>query len=267
VVYIHTDFTFHPHSQEALKIMKCSAIRFCLPSPDPELVPKEFINNSLINFFGFPISKVFVKETDVENLQNIRRQMDVKADEKVVIMMTGMQGESKHVLLNIKALCESTPEQVLTPLHIVIICGKNAQLKENIENQLESMKTCNPIVRFKIYGEVVQQTIANYFNIGDLLMSKPGGATTAEAVKMGIYFINYNTYPWEMCNQEYLTRNEAGKPFNDQESFIPQLVSALQRPPATKFPTILDWEHNLQTEIPLIIEQHRSVGLPTMHFL
>jgi processive 1,2-diacylglycerol beta-glucosyltransferase len=94
-------------------------------------------------------------------------------------------------------------EALEMPLQFIAVAGNNKKMY----NQLVALgKTCS--IPLKIYG--FTNNIHELMQISDLLISKPGGVTAAEAVAAGLPIIIYRPIPGqEEANTDYLIQSGA----------------------------------------------------------
>jgi len=114
---------------------------------------------------------------------------------KTVLVSGGRRGlmASKEI---VQRLLEST-----VPFQIAVVTGKNDQLKSLLD-QIAS----TPEHPLKILGYVTDQEVL--MSGVDVLVSKPGGPTIAEAVIKGLPIVITDAHPGhEMRNMEYLERH------------------------------------------------------------
>ncbi|MED4204935.1 MGDG synthase family glycosyltransferase [Neobacillus mesonae] len=92
-------------------------------------------------------------------------------------------------------------ESISTPIQIFVVCGKNNKLKKQLEWELKDSKHD---LRIFGYCENIHELMA----ISDLMISKPGGVTTSEAMSMDLPLLIYHSLPGqEEDNAEYLYRS------------------------------------------------------------
>ena len=93
--------------------------------------------------------------------------------------------------------------QISIPLQVVTVCGRNATLKADLEHLPRSARHKVKIVGFtKEMHELMAVT--------DLVISKPGGLTTSEALASGTVMVIVNPIPGqESRNSDFLLENGA----------------------------------------------------------
>lgn len=102
---------------------------------------------------------------------------------------------------NVEHLLKSLSE-LQTPSQIVAICGKNEELKERLEN-LARTRLDNERVTFHPIG--FTKEMDEYMSASDLIVGKPGGLTTSEALAKKLVFVIVNPIPGqEERNSDHL---------------------------------------------------------------
>ena len=92
--------------------------------------------------------------------------------------------------------------ELKTPAQILAICGRNAELKIKLE-KLVLEKLNNERVSFKPVG--FTKEMDEYMSASDLIVGKPGGLTTSEALAKGLIFVVVNPIPGqEERNSDHL---------------------------------------------------------------
>lgn len=145
-----------------------------------------------IAVLGIPIHPKFTIEKSREALM---QQMGLNPDLKTILFMSGGFGvgpvaQVSHCL-----------DRIEVPVQIIIVVGKNAEL----ENKLKQRSFKNPT---QVLGFV--NNVEELFTVADLLVSKPGGLTTSEAMAKGLPMVIVNAIPGqESRNSDFLMENGA----------------------------------------------------------
>jgi processive 1,2-diacylglycerol beta-glucosyltransferase len=85
---------------------------------------------------------------------------------------------------------------------IVVICGKNTELKERIDSYIRTV-SADIAVRFKTTGYTTEMD--TYMSASDLIVGKTGGLTTSEALAKGLAFVIVDPIPGqEQRNADHL---------------------------------------------------------------
>lgn len=150
-----------------------------------------------ITVSGIPIDPVFAETKDKIEM---REKYGLKQDKLTILVSAGGfgVGNVEHLL---RALSE-----MKTPAQILAICGRNEELKTKLE-KLAAKELNNERVRFKPIGYT--REIDEYMSASDLIVGKPGGLTTSEALAKNLIFVIVNPIPGqEERNSDHLL--EAG---------------------------------------------------------
>ncbi len=142
---------------------------------------------------GIPIDPVFAKSKDKNAA---REKLDLDKDKLTILVSAGGFGVGK-----IEHLLEALSD-LQTPSQIIAICGRNEDLKIKLE-KLANQNLNNERVIFKPIG--FTKEMDEYMSASDLIVGKPGGLTTAEALAKGLIFCIVNPIPGqEERNSDHL---------------------------------------------------------------
>lgn len=135
-----------------------------------------------ITVSGIPVDPAFGKNTDKPAL---RRQLKLRPDQPVVLVSAGALGvnPAEQVVKSLRNLSQRT--------QVVVISGKNPDAKERVEAELK--KGSPSKAEFRVLGYV--DDMPNWMGAADLLVSKPGGMTSAEAMASGLPMAIYDPIP------------------------------------------------------------------------
>lgn len=151
-------------------------------------IPKEKLTVS-----GIPIDPVFAIEKDKFAT---REKLGLEKDKLTILVSAGGFGVG-----NIEHLLQSLSD-LQTTSQIVAICGRNEELKTKLE-KLAKQKLNNERVIFKPIG--FTKEMDEYMSASDLIVGKPGGLTTSEALAKNLIFVVVNPIPGqEERNSDHL---------------------------------------------------------------
>lgn len=139
------------------------------------------VSSSRIRVTGIPVRRRFSESFDRVRLC---QSFGLDPQRPVVLVMGGGSGMLDE---SVRSLIRST--SLLERLQLVVICGSNAAVREELEAELQEHPTNRVIV--KGFVEEIHEWMA----VADLLVTKPGGLTTAEAVAMGLPMLLYKPIP------------------------------------------------------------------------
>ena len=141
---------------------------------------------------GIPIDPAFALAYDKPGLM---KSMGLAEGRPVVLVMGGGMGPVPldEIILNL--------ERCRRPLQALVVTGRNEQMKA----QAESLRG-KVAVDLRVLGW--SDNVPELMAVADLLITKPGGLTTAEAMAMGLPMVLTHPIPGpEERNLDYLTRN------------------------------------------------------------
>jgi UDP-N-acetylglucosamine:LPS N-acetylglucosamine transferase len=122
---------------------------------------------SMVHLTGFPVREQFVRVVLGPGAQAAaRKKLNLPADRFLILAMAGTEG-SPAALAHLGAVARS-------PLaaDIMVVCGRNRRLF----HRMERFEGVNPIVPLGFVENIADLMVAS-----DLLLTKPGGVTLAEA--------------------------------------------------------------------------------------
>ena len=146
-----------------------------------------------ITVSGIPIDPVFAEKKDKSMM---REKHGLEKDKFTILVSAGGFGVGKieHLLIALSELQTSS--------QVVAICGRNEELKSKLE-KLASQSLNNSRVTFKPIG--FTKEMDDFMSAADLIVGKPGGLTTSEALAKGLIFCIVNPIPGqEERNSDHL---------------------------------------------------------------
>lgn len=142
---------------------------------------------------GIPIDPIFAEKKDKTAM---REKYGLEKDKLTILVSAGGFGVG-----NIDHLLQSLSD-LQTPSQILAICGRNEELKTRLE-KLAKEQLNNERVTFKPIGYTT--AMDEYMSAADLIVGKPGGLTTSEAMAKGLVFVIVNPIPGqEERNSDHL---------------------------------------------------------------
>ncbi|MBU1006719.1 MAG: glycosyltransferase, partial [Candidatus Omnitrophica bacterium] len=171
------------------------------------------VDESKIKVFGIPIDPKFAKTHD---RNEICEKSGLDPDVPVILVMGGSQGlgpvESMVHMLDALEAC----------FQVVVICGTNRRLKKIL---LKKAKHCKK--NMVVFGHV--QNVDEIMEVSSLVITKPGGLTTAEAMAKNLpMIIAYPIPGQEAKNTDFLLRQGVAVKAEDSEdvaAFTQELIS------------------------------------------
>jgi processive 1,2-diacylglycerol beta-glucosyltransferase len=146
-----------------------------------------------ITVSGIPIDPVFSRKKDKREM---REKHGLKQDKTTILVSAGGFGVG-----SIQHLVQPLLE-LKHPAQIVVICGRNEELRISMLS-LRSKVPQTSQVTLEVVGYTKQMD--EYMAASDLIIGKPGGLTTAEALASGLVFVVVNPIPGqEERNSDHL---------------------------------------------------------------
>lgn len=145
---------------------------------------------------GIPIDPVFAEPRDKRAM---RAKHGLKPDVTTVLVSAGGFGVGpvEHMLESLAGMRH--------PAQIVALCGRNAELKSRLA---AAAKRLPPSHHVTINPVGFTTEMDEYMSAADILLGKPGGLTTSEALAKGLVFVVVNPIPGqEERNSDHLLEN------------------------------------------------------------
>lgn len=175
------------------------------------------ISPSRLRLLGQPIHPKF--DDVVGTKEELRRQLDLPQDRLVVMLMAGGEGGGK-LLPTTLALAKAR-----LPIHLLVVCGRNEPLREKLDEMSRSLPTPMTVLGFT-------DKISEYFHAVDLLVTKAGPGSLAEANAAQLPVVVYDYVPGqERGNVEFVRHNGLGAVAIHGASEVVRAVRAMIRTP------------------------------------
>ena len=146
-----------------------------------------------ITVSGIPIDPVFALK---KNKQAMRSKHGLAPDRTTILLSAGGEGVG-----SVDALIDA----LLSLQHrvqVVAICGRNEELKKRLTRMAARIKPDSTVL-LKPFGYTLEMD--EFMTASDLVMGKPGGLTTSEALAKGLVFVIVNPIPGqEERNSDHL---------------------------------------------------------------
>ncbi len=142
------------------------------------------INPELLLATGIPVSKRFITKKDKAT---VRAQLGLSNSDQVFLLMSGSMGFG-DLIDTTKYIFEHGNENT----RVIAITGHNEELYKNLESEFKNEK------RLILIGFTDQ--VSDYMDASDVLLTKPGGLSSTEALAKGIAIIH--TAPIPGCESE-----------------------------------------------------------------
>ena len=168
------------------------------------------IKEKKIRVYGIPINPQFIKS---KNKKQVRRQLKMHTEIPTVLIMGGSNGLGMEKTVS---LCYDNLDT-----QIVVVTGLNKKLYYQLKRYFYKSP------RVHIFGYT--RNISEIMDSADLLITKPGGLTSAEALVKRLPMIIFNPLPGqEEHNTTYLVEQGVAKRVNTPEELIKMTKHLLQ---------------------------------------
>ena len=147
-----------------------------------------------ITVSGIPIDPVFSEQ---KNRREMREKLGLRQDVTTILLSAGGfgVGPMEHIL-------KSLMSDLRSPAQVVALCGRNQKLKHRIDHLAAGLSSDRQL-SIKTVGYTT--AMDEYMSASDILLGKPGGLTTSEALAKGLIFVIVNPIPGqEERNSDHL---------------------------------------------------------------
>lgn len=198
-ISIVTDFTVHPfwiHKNTDLYLVGSNELRSYLI--------EQGIEPHRIQATGIPVDPGFSVK---EEKPVVRKKLGLNPDLTTILVMGGGAG-----LGPIGSILRSL-KKITCPIQVLVITGVNRRLRKKMENYAAKFnkakgKNQSALRHVQVYGYV--DNVYDFMNASDLLISKPGGLTSSEALALELPIAIVRPLPGqEVKNAQYLSREHA----------------------------------------------------------
>jgi 1,2-diacylglycerol 3-beta-galactosyltransferase len=175
------------------------------------------ISPSRLRLLGQPIHPRFDDVTGTK--EELRATLGLPQDRLVVMLMAGGEGGGK-LLPTTLALAKAR-----LPIHLLVVCGRNEPLRTKLDEVSRSLPTPMTVLGFT-------DKIPEYFRAVDLLVTKAGPGSLAEANAAQLPVIVYDYVPGqERGNVEFVRHNGLGAVALHSAAEVVGAVKAMIRTP------------------------------------
>lgn len=181
---------------------------------------ERWVSGEQMSITGIPVRPAFAQPY---NPLRLKQQLGLKEDLPTLLVMGGGYGMIGNEICGIL-------EQIKPSLQVVVICGKNEKRRKEIT---EACNRSRHTALVKGYVHNIHEWMAT----ADVLITKPGGSTTSEALSMRLPMILYRTLPGqEQANADFLCHHQVAveaknmyelRTWVDRMFAVPQLRSSM----------------------------------------
>lgn len=203
-------------------------------------VPKPKIHET-----GIPIDPAFAERHDGVT---VRQTLGLDPRQPVILVMGGGQGlgPMEQVVQGLDALPP--------PLQLVVVTGRNTKLRERLNQASPSFRR-----RVVVLGHI--SYIHELMSVATLIVTKPGGLTTAEALATGLPLIIVDPLPGqEVKNTQFLLERRAAvkaERWDDVPRWVSELLQSPDRLAALRRAAARLGRPRAALDIARILLQHR----------
>lgn len=168
------------------------------------------VDSRQIHIRGIPISSDFTKPID---RSSVRKKLNLEEDRLTILLTSGSFGmgpihQELHILSDLK-----------DQIQVIVVCGHNKILLANLNRE-------NFLFPVRLFGFV--NNMYELMSASDLLIAKPGGATTCESLVKELPMIMVSPIPGqETHNANWLSSHEAAfkiKSSSEIKDIVKQIV-------------------------------------------
>jgi processive 1,2-diacylglycerol beta-glucosyltransferase len=173
-----------------------------------------------ISVTGIPIDPVFAEAKDKHEM---RAKHGLFADRTTILLSAGGFGVGpvEHILESLSELRH--------PAQVVALCGRNEELRRRVERLAARIATPGQVA-IKAIGHT--REMDEYMSASDILLGKPGGLTTSEALSKGLAFVIVNPIPGqEERNSDHLLEEGVAIRCNNLPALAYKIERLLADPP------------------------------------
>ncbi|CRX38355.1 hypothetical protein [Estrella lausannensis] len=193
------------------------------------------------------VRPLFYQKTDAETLEQMREERGIDENTSTILFMGGGFGQSIDYPEKLAA-----DMSIQDKMHLVVIAGANKTFGEHFEEEVKNgklvkhgkfYKGSNPNITIEVAQDPATKTkntpffigeaaISRYFDLADVLYTKPGGSTTLEALVKGLTTIFDNRtalMAWEEDNMRQTITLGYGIENRDEKDFLTDLKTALNK--------------------------------------
>lgn len=211
VMGIVTDFVVHPF----WIYRNIDAYAVATPEMADALVARG-VERSRVVVSGIPVDPRF--GTSRLPVDELRRELDVPRNGRLMLMMAGGIGIGP-----LEAMMRAL-SGVQSPVSAAVIVGRNARLEARVREAAQHID-----YPLRVYGFV--DNVYDFMHASDLLVSKPGGLSTSEALAAQLPMVLFKPLPGqEERNTQYLVSRKAAI-LAQNESELGRVLTLLTQSP------------------------------------
>ncbi len=180
-----------------------------------DIMEQKGISREKIRIYGIPVDLRFKEE---QKKDPIRVDLGISPEKSTVLIMGGSQG-----LGAMEGVVKSFLGDEEHPYQLLVVTGINKKLYKRL---LDIIPSENRLIKLLPYTENIEELM----EVSDIIITKPGGITTAEALAKRLPILIINPIPGqEFLNTEYLVKEGVAieaEDFNEIHDTINELFSS-----------------------------------------
>lgn len=199
----------------------------------------------VFDVLGIPVrEEIRNKQEDTEYLAKSMSALGINADDRVVTIAMGKQGAGTLHEIVKEISANHNKFTLREKIHFFVLCGKNQILLGKLKDELKNFES--DAIQIHPMGLLNGAEINSLYNVSDFVLSKPGGATTAELARLGVPLLAYSYYSWEKANLDYLASLGLANDISGTNELIRNIENALVDGFSKKEYQEEDWKWNLR---------------------
>lgn len=169
---------------------------------------KNGIEKEKIYSYGIPIGNEFVSNDNNNSYKKeICNDLNISEETPIILIMAGSFGVTK-ILDIYNSICNIEED-----LGIIVITGKNKSLYDEFENKIKDSTKKTKLIYYT-------SEVHKYMKSSNLIITKPGGLTTTEALACDLPMIIFDAIPGqEEENADFLIKHNMAIKINSKESY------------------------------------------------
>lgn len=156
----------------------------------------------VFELMGLPVHEQIKLVEGEHQLQEIRQRFGILADERVMLVTMGKQADSQimKILAQFEKYASIFRGQKIA---VLVLSGANTELHDYLSRRKKDWALGSGL-RMLPCRRLSAAEMSQVYSVADLVVTKPGGASTTELVKMGKYALIPSWYVWEEGNLNFM---------------------------------------------------------------
>lgn len=176
---------------------------------------KRGVDKDIIYPIGIPVGVDFLKSYEKSE---IFESIGFDENNFTILLMSGSSGVD-YVIEIFKTLLS-----INKPLQIIIITGNNKNLYQKFENLISKNKSSS--VKCHLLG--FTKDVSKYMKVCDVIITKPGGLTTTEAIYSQLPIVFFKGPGQEEKNADFILKNKIGMCISKSKESINSFINLIE---------------------------------------